>query len=236
MSIHEDWQNPESPGPAKPGMSTTAKAMLIVGGAGMLCLLLCCGGGVLFYFRAKDAFKNMTSSDPQEIRKRTQEIAHIEIVPGFEPTQAMDIVFMRWVLYTKPPAGGSMLMLMELDQKMSPAGSGGDRNSELLKTMRQQNQSGQHNTDIDIEESRSRDFTIGGKTVPFQFNKGKTRDGKAVRQVIGSFDTPGGVALLMLTVAEEDYDEAAVDKMLQSIVPSPDENSPDAGAVDEKKE
>lgn len=215
MSMQEDWPNPE---PKKRGMSGGMKLLLVLGGLGGFCMLLCCGGIAFLGYKAR----NMITTDPATIRERTQEIATIEVLPGFKPVQGMDVIFMKLVVYQGEQGDNSALLLMEFNSSMMDQGKGQkELRDQMLDQMHQQQ--AQHgggagpDTDIEVEESETRFYTIGGRKNEFLFTKGKSHSGKAMRQVTGTFPTAKGVAMLMLTVPEENYDEAAVVKMLESI-------------------
>jgi hypothetical protein len=232
MSFQQDWEAPE---PRKSGMSGGMKLLLILGGVGGFVLLLCCGGVGFIFYKAK----NLITTDPDTIRERTQSIATIEILPGFKPALSMDFVAMRWVQYQGDEDENSMLMLMEFGNAMMQGNNPHQREAMLRQMREQQLQQGGHaQQEIEAEETQTREFMIGGRKVPFTFIKGKSEEeGKAVRQVTGSFTTAGGVAMLMLAVPEEKYDEAAVIRMLESIrTPlAPVEAEPEADEAAETK-
>jgi hypothetical protein len=214
MSIQQDWQDPQS---QKRGMSSGSKVLLILGGVGGLFLLLCCGGLAIVGYKFKEAVGNLVTTDPELIKTRTQDIVTIEVPPGFKPVQAMDMVVMRMVVYNGD--GGdqsSVFMIMEFDKTMMQ-GNKKQQQDQMLQQMRAQQAQQGSNGDIQVEETQTREFTIAGRKTEFSFVKGKSNDGKAVRQVTGSFPTVDGVAMLFLMVPEEKYDEAAIDRMLQSI-------------------
>lgn len=214
MSIQQDWQDQE---PRKRGMGSGSKVLLILGGVGGLFLLLCCGGGAYLFWQARNALENLVTTDPAAIKTKTQSIAKIDVLPGFKPVQAMDMIVMKWVVYQGEAGDDSMLMLMEFQNSMFQGANKQEQKDQMLQQMRQQQQAQGGNTNIQAEETTKRDFTIGGRKNEFTFVKGKSQQGKAVRQVTGTFPTVGGVAMLMLIIPDEKYDEAAVIRMLESI-------------------
>jgi hypothetical protein len=236
MSIHEDWKTPEVP---KQGMSTTVKVLLIVGGIGGVLLLLCCGGIGLFVYKAKEALQEFAlTTDADEIETRAGRIAQIDIPPDFEPTLGFDLGIMRWVGYEKTPRDGSRLMLFELNGVMLQNKTFAQQRQEMEQMLKQQgSQNGGFEMQIDVAERETRKVNIRGKPVEFEFNKGTTSpEGKAVRQAIGAFKTPTGVALLNLIVPEEGYDESAVVKMIESIRDPQPEPDVDAEEPEEMKD
>lgn len=96
MATQDDFRDEP---PAKTGMSSTTKVLLILGSIAGLCMLLCCGGIAYVAFTARNAIQqfaaNFTTNDPDEIRARTERIVHIEIPDSFPPMQAFDWFFMK---------------------------------------------------------------------------------------------------------------------------------------------
>jgi hypothetical protein len=220
MSTQEDFLNEP---PRKQGMSSTAKVLIVLGSIAGLCLLACCGGGIFVWFKAKDAIQNFaanfTTNNPEEIRTRTAKIVHIDVPKELPPMHAFDWFVMKQILYGNPNKG-SMLMIMEVNQAATGAQGAKQQRDAMLQQLKQQQgqQPGNVNTDINEESSETREFTIDGEKVPFEFIKGTARGGTASRQVVGVFQgRQGSMIMLMLMVPESDYDEAAVVRMLESI-------------------
>lgn len=216
MSIHEDWKDPTAP---KPGMSLAVKVLLIVGGIGGFLLLLCCGGAGFLFWKAKDVFERFAiTTDADEIQGRLDNIVRIDLPDDFHPTIGMELGVMRWVGFEKIPRDGTRLLFVQLDQAMFPDRSAEERRREMLK-MRDQSgsQQGQFDMSIEITERTTREVIVRGEKAEFEFNKGTSQDGKAMRQVIGAFEASGGITLLNLITPEEGYDEAATLKLLESI-------------------
>ncbi|MGE5195572.1 MAG: hypothetical protein ACM3U2_24025, partial [Deltaproteobacteria bacterium] len=211
MSTPDDFQDVQ---PHSQGMSSTAKVLLILGSIAGVGLLACCGGGIFLYMKTKDAIQNFaqnfTTTDPDEIRHRTAAIVHIDIPDEFPPVRAFDFFVMKQILYGKE-SGGSMVMIMEMDQRMQGGqGAAGikQQRQEMLRQMRQQQgqNAGNLNTDLNEESSETREFTITGEKVPFEFIKGTSPNGNvATRQVVGVFAGRSGTILLMVMVPESEY-------------------------------
>jgi hypothetical protein len=104
------------------------------------------------------------------------------------------------------------MTLMAFDSKIEGLGQ---------QQMRQAMSQGMGNADqnINVKQSTTKDFTIRGEKCPFTFAEGEnTQTGKKVRMVNGTF--PGresGVVILWLVVPAERYDNAELEKMVQSI-------------------
>jgi hypothetical protein len=221
MSTQEDFLNEP---PRKQGMSSTAKVLIILGSIAGVCLLACCGGvafvGWKFQDFAKNFAANFTTNNPDEIRARTAKIVHIDIPEQFPPTLAFDLFFMKEIVYGHPEKS-KMVLILEFDKSMlgpQGAGTAKQQREEILRQMKQQGQQpGNMNTELDEESSETREFTIDGEKVPFEFIKGTARGGGPTRQVVGVFPGREGMVMLMVMVPESDYDEAAIVRMLESI-------------------
>jgi len=234
----------------KQGMSSTSKVLLILGSIAGVCLLACCGSGIFLYFKAKDAIQNiaqnlqnLTTSDPEEIRERTADIVHIDIPEEYPPLRAFDFFFMKQILYGKE-ASGSMVMIMEINERMQggPGGPGiKQQREQMLRQLRQQQQAqnaGNVNTEITEESTETKEFTINGETVPFEFIKGRGANGVPTRQVVGMFAGRTGTIMLMIMTPESEYNEEAIVKMIGSIrLPDDTEDSMDSddAAMPEKQ-
>lgn len=235
MSTQEDFLNEP---PRKQGMSSTAKVLIVLGSIAGLGLVVCCGGLAFVGWKFQDVAKkfaaNLTTNDPPEIRARTARIVHIDIPDEFPPMLAIDLMFMKEILYGTPDKPNRpMLIIVEIDKNFLGQQGGANakqQRQEILRQMKQQGQqSANMNTDINEESSETREFTINGEKVPFEFIKGTAAHGGVpTRQVVGVFQGRGGMVMLMLMVPESDYDEAAVVGMLESIRLPDDESDADS--------
>jgi hypothetical protein len=79
--------------------------------------------------------------------------------------------------------------------------------------------SGISELELNDEKTKTREFTISGQRVAFEFVSGNLRDGSGnqVRQVFGVFPCPKGD--IVLTVVEDgaDYNEARIVKMIELL-------------------
>lgn len=224
--------------PRKQGMSSTAKVLIILGSIAGVSLLVCCGGVAFFYWKFQDAIshfaENFTTTNPQEIRDRTANIVRIDIPEEFPPIQAFDWFVIKQVVYGNQQKN-SILMIMEMSPQMLGGADAGNakqqRDAMLQQLKQQQGQQPGMNTDFKEESSETREFTIDGEKVPFEFIKGTGQGGAPTRQVVGVFKGREGLVMLMLIVRESDFDEAAVVRMIESIrLP---EKEPDSEMIDE---
>src|SRR5207245_1533410 len=134
--------------------------------------------------KASDTFKNIAksvSTDPVVNKQRAEKIAHVDVPEGFAPAQSMEMDIMgfdmKWVIYRRNGNPNAMLMIMESTQPMQGVqGAAGakQQREQILRSIRQQQagQQGGMNTEINEESSETREFTINGEKVPFEFIKG----------------------------------------------------------------
>ena len=81
----------DSPESGKPGMSGTAKVLMVFGIGFVVLAVLCCGGVGFFGYWGYNLAKNAMSQDPETIRRVTDEIVTIAIPDAFEPQMSMDM-------------------------------------------------------------------------------------------------------------------------------------------------
>ena len=195
--------------PEKRGMSTTTKVLIILACVGGFMCLLCCGG-VFFWVQN---VKQGTTYDAQEIAQRANDIAQMEIPANFHPKAAMNInmfvMEMKIVVYQAGKSDG-VLILAQMDL---PVGAQGNQEAQFQQALKQQH--GGRN--LNLKRAETREFEIRGKKVPFLFAEAQDEHGKAFRQVTGIFPGDDGFTYLMLQIAEKEYDEDAVVRMIKSI-------------------
>lgn len=232
MSSADDFRdNP----PPKQGMSSTAKVLIILGSIAGVVLLACCGGVAFVWIQAPNWFKNLAQNvsvtqNPAEVRERTQQMLHIDIPADFMPLQAMEFFVMKWAVYQGKSGPQSLLIIMEMNKEMVDPNGDMDaqqQREQMRQSLRQQQQFGTME-EINEESHETRRFTIDGKTVEFDFTKGKSKTSQTViHQVVGVIPTAAGIVLIQMTVPDADYNEEAVTAMLKSIrLPA---NEPDEG-------
>ncbi|QDT15100.1 hypothetical protein [Alienimonas californiensis] len=213
----------QAPNPQK-SMGTGVKILvaLLIGG-GLLALLCCCGG--FWEFSAS----GITSPDatPAGVRAKTDEILTIDIPDDFNPEISLggEIPVMRWFVdmrmdvaaYAVP--GGGQLMLMKL--RVPPGQDQAAMEAQLKQSM---NQSGNNqNVRVDVTSTETRTLvTADGRSIDWQFSEGTGRgpdggDLGAFREVKGTFVDGTDVYILNLMIAEDEYDEAEIVSMLESI-------------------
>lgn len=183
--------------------------MVLIGGGVML--LVCCGGG---YWAFQKFIGQSFTMDADQIRAKTSEISSIEMPGGYEPRMAMDLsglgLPMKMVAYGRGQDQQSVIMLM---QASDAAGGQGITRQDFEDAMAQQGQ----DQNIQVGSREIRVFDYAGEEHSFEFASGTTRQSDAaMRQVSGMFPTEGGLAFLMMVDAEEDWDDDAVMRMIES--------------------
>lgn len=202
-------------GQSEEGMGTTAKVVLIILGAGALLLLVCCGVGAWWGKGMVDQFKDSMTDDPAKIAEITTSIVDITIPDEYTPQMAMNFamfgVQMKMCAYSRTgDAGGVLIMEMSGPQM----GNRAQMKQQFQQSLRQQGQ----NQDLQVESTVTRTFTINGEECDFEFVKGKnTQNNQDMRQVMGVIPGKTGAAFLMVFETEENWDEAAIVRIIESM-------------------
>lgn len=206
MSMHEDLQAEQ---PQKRGMSSTAKVLLVLGSIAAVCMLGCCLSLAFFGLKFKDVIqegiKNVaeaTSSDPAVVKQRTAEVIEIEIPDEFTPVMmvggGIGEFSMKEFIYTHNADPNSVLVIMESNQPRQPGQDAKQQREQMLHGVRQGQQ---FSMDIQEESKETRNYSINGEDVSFDFIKGKAH-GVPARKVVGVMSGRHGTILIMLIVAE----------------------------------
>ena len=185
------------------------KIILILLGVGTVSLALCCGVG---YYFVKDAM----TLDPVKIAARQKEIIEIDIPQGMQPGVGMNMNFgvmtMKMVMYNPGQASSMMLMEMQI---------AGQTEEQMKQAFSQQANQQQNQAQFRVESSETKTIKIDGVDRDFQFAKGTlTPQGgqpTPARMITGLFPSKTAMGFITYTIPEEDYDEAAVIKTLESI-------------------
>lgn len=202
----------DSSAPSKKKPSSSVKILLILAGVGFVGMLLCIGAiGLTGYYFVNQVKEGMTE-DPAEIAERTDEIIGIEILPGMNPLVAMRmnviVMKMNFSVYGAPH-GENVLLICDIQMP--------DQTADEDEFRRQLGNQG-FGEDIDVTASEIREIETAAGTLTFEFAEGTNGLGNTIYQVTGMIPSrSGGVGFLMLQQDEQDYDEAAVVKMLESI-------------------
>jgi len=199
------------------GMSSTMKVVLIILGAGGVLALICCGGVFYFGKQFADKIQNSMTQEPARIREITSSIVDITIPDVYSPQMAMDFgmmgVQMKMCAYARDGGGdGGGVFIMEM---AGPQNANKQQmKQQFQQSLRQQGKS----QELTIESSETRTFTINGEECQFEFIKGKnSQNNQEMRQVMGVIPGKSGAAFLMVFETEENWDEAAIVQMIESM-------------------
>ena len=146
-------------------------------------------------------------------RKVTSDIATIDIPESFEPIGSIDIFVMKGVAY-KEKSDKGILMIGEFK-------TGGDvkaQSEQMQMQFRQAFNNGRHGSneqDLIVEKRETREFTVRGSKVPFEFETGKAKEGEEMLRVTGTFPSKGGAGVLVLMVPTEEFDEDDIATMIE---------------------
>lgn len=210
--------------PPKPGMSTGIKILIgVIVGGGFLGLL-CCGGGIWWANRAAESFQLKESAE--DVRAITEGIVKIEIPEQFAPQAALNfemVVKMAVAVYGDE-SNQSGLMIMEFKQPGGqPQANQGpmiEQQLQQVETMYEQQSLGRFfsREGLESSEMETRELTVRGNPVEFEFSKGiGTLSETELQQIEGTFETKSGAIRIFVQVPAEDYDEEALVKMIESI-------------------
>jgi hypothetical protein len=204
------WQD-DGDGKAKPPRrkSSNVRTIIIILAVCGCCCVLCCGGFGLFFWSL------MPITSPEGVRKATETIVDIEIPNRFQPQFAWNFLGqLRFSIYqvgNTPDEG--MLVLGSFSKQMQSNGQ--NPRKQMQDALRSQ---GHEDTELKVEKTESREFTIRGEKCKFEFVEGKDPDtDEEFRQVTGTFPAKSGEGILVLRLPAEDFDEAEIVKMIESI-------------------
>ncbi len=192
---------------------------LVVG----LAVLVC--GGVAGYVALTTAEPPLDprvelARNPEHVRELAQKIAIIDIPDGLKPIQGDDRGDMTRVTFGREPGDGALL-------KMSRSSLAGRKPGESpryrISMMLQMLEMGDDETSTTLQPGgnspeTTQELPVLGKNFPFRFIQGKLGEREIpVRKVVGGFATKSEIVVLICTLPEAEFDEAAILKMIASI-------------------
>ena len=204
----------------KPGMSSGAKLLLILGILFLLCVILCCGGMAFVFWRASAYMEDAVSTDPATIDQRRGELLEIQVPEGFKPEMSIDMAvpftdsrLMTIVGYEGN--SGNSFVLVGIGDILSDMPKE-QMEQEIDNSLRQQG-IGQPDPGTDWEVSE-KEFDIGGKPTKFAYHTAKNEDGEPTRyHVTGMVDGKRGPVLIVLTVDVDEMSEEEIGQIIESI-------------------
>ncbi len=189
-------------------------------------LLVCCGGLALFGVWFTNEMKRGYSTDHAVVEARKTEITAITLPPEFQPAASFDWTMplankhvLTWVAYEEKTDKDEYQNLIVLGQFYGEVPE--KSREKLLDQINQSIQEQELNHEqvtIDKQTAETREFTIRGEQAEFVFQKGKgSASDKEYRIVLGEFKGSGGLALLYIRVEADQYDDAALTEIIESI-------------------
>lgn len=196
--------------------SSTTKVVLVTLVVGTL--VLCCGGlgflGLMGYQVSKNA-KVTVATTPAQKQQIARSIARIDLPEDYEPTEAFESAIMgidmKVVTYQRADQPNTRLMLMR--NSMLPANPSESERRAMLDQMRAQTGAGQRGRVLDTEVV---ELPIGDTKVPFQLQTIEEPQGK-VKQLTGVVPLEDGSVMVILRMAEEDFDLDKAKELLSTL-------------------
>ena len=196
--------------------SSTTKVVLVTLVVGTL--VLCCGGlgflGLMGYQVSKNA-KVTVATTPAQKQQIARSIARIDLPEGYEPTEAFESAIMGidMKVVTYQPADQPNTRLMLMRNSMLPANPSEAERRAMLDQMRAQTGAGQRGRVLDTEVV---ELPIGDTKVPFQLQTIEEPQGK-VKQLTGVVPLEDGSVMVILRMAEEDFDLDKAKELLSTL-------------------
>ena len=204
------------------GMSGWGKFFLVMAIGSGLMVVVCCGVAGVMMYGGYRMFADAFSQDPAVVRQVADSITAIDVPEGFEPKFSvnMRVPTTNQVLFTCSVFGEQQEQgTLILAQFNSEVASGDDPEAlhEQLKEFQPYRDANQQE-EIEITKTEEREYTVRGQPARFMISQGKgQKTGKEYVRVLGKFPGKEGPALLALLEEADQYDEAALVKMLESI-------------------
>lgn len=205
----------------KPGMSSGAKLLLILGILFLLCVLVCCGGGGILAYLVSQDVKNKISEDPVVIAQQQSEMLDIEIPDSLEPLVSVDGTIplvgthlMTLVVYAAAASEDS-LVLVEVGEMLSGMPQQ-ELDQQIDDALREQGVGRPSpGTEWDTTE---KEFEIDGKPTKFICRTARNEDGEPIRfYVTGTVDGNRGPVVVIISANAETFSEEQIDQIIESI-------------------
>jgi hypothetical protein len=219
------------PGDLRESGTRAARPLLIAAGVVAGIAVLVCGGvaGHVAWTDAHRAVEESKSQEkaPERADAILKKIAKIDIPAGWVPVDGVDRGQVRRAIFGRKSAEGFLLQLSKIDFTMAPPGIDRNASSSMPMQMLELENSipGQSPFTPDPEGPvATHTVTVLGEPTPFKFAKGRIPENQEPAwKVSGTFTTETGLVALLYIVPEDDYDEEAVIRMIESIGPTEDD-------------
>ncbi|MFO1019913.1 MAG: hypothetical protein U0903_04360 [Planctomycetales bacterium] len=181
-------------------------SLVIFATVGLGVSLLCAGLGSVMWWGLKEL---SPSFDPQTGLQVVRTIADIEIPTDLTCRFSirMQTLGITGVMFHADKADETLILSQFHDSKYR-----GEFKNQLERSGKESGE------DLEVTETKPREFKIRGKTAKFDFITGKSRNSKAqFRQVIGEFPGLEGNTDFVYFIPADKYDEARIVKIIESI-------------------
>ncbi len=211
------------PAPPKKRLSRAMKTLLFALAGGGLVVVSCCGLAGINASRLFKASERAAMQSPEETREAVRRIAEIDLPERFTPLMAIDVpltpAFLGRVgmaghdvgggrgslyLFQLPvPVADSQPVVQIVRQKLVEAGS--DSGDRLLR-------------DLSVDENESKPMRIRDDDATVFYSAGKDqRTGERFREAAVAFPGRPGTTFVLLQLAEDEWDDDEVARILESI-------------------
>ena len=215
-SMNPNWDQP----PARPGMSTGTKVLIVLAIVFGVLVVLCCGGLTAMMYWGQQYMAEAISEDPATVQRATESIADIDIPDGLRPTASfnMKIPFtdesaMLWVVYGNEQNDSELVlgsfggMFQEQDQAQMQRA--------FEDSLSQQGKSRQR--ELANATSTEREIEVRGQATTFMFTTGQDGQQRPRIHVRGTFEGKNGPVMLMFHGDPEKFPEDRIVEMIESI-------------------
>ena len=168
-------------------------------------------------WRMVDMVMKGSSTDPAVIRAATSEMADLTPPKGLEPKMKLDILMAKVIIYGSAD-GKSTLNLLQVNPQFVQKGAG--KNQEFGEEFRkgfERGGRGDKEQELTIVKSDTKEMKIRGQATNVKFSEAKNAAGAEFRIVDMEFAGKSGPVVMRLELPLEKYDEAEVNKFLESI-------------------
>jgi hypothetical protein len=198
-------------------MSRTTKIILGVV-IGLLLLCVCVGVVAAIVLKSGGSLveqavsKGMSISEkPEEVAKTAQGIAEYKLPAGYKEMFGMSFFGFDMVAFGAANDKNQVIMLMQFPQSVQLS------QAEMEKQMEQafQQQTGKKGMNLKVTGQTTKN--IRDQQVKLTIREGTDSDGKALRQMSGTFKGKGGLVLLMIIGTPQAWNQGAIDAFIASL-------------------
>ncbi|MBE0699163.1 MAG: hypothetical protein IH586_19760 [Anaerolineaceae bacterium] len=199
---------PTAPLGQAPAKSNTTKIIIIVVAVLAVLCLIACAVAFLFFRGVGQTVSNSVQSDPQEVSNASQKIASFDPPAGFSAGTSMSLLGVTFVIHEAKDID-SVLIIIQMPSSM-------EMNDATIQQMQEQMQRQSGRRLENYRTINEYDATIRGKPGKVIIQEGDM-NGNAFRQMLVIFEGKGGLAMMSILGPTSHWDQAAYDKMVNSI-------------------